>query len=707
MAELIYPDAGQWINALEAGQQAGMTQRRNAAATSAGGKMSAGDYQGAAADLYGAGDIQSGVAISRIGADQATQAHKLARQQAVQQKLAAGDIAGAYEDAGADPELIGALDKVAAHSKETTATLAGALQALKDPATGQWLPPELARARYQEIKPTLQARGIDPRMLDGFDPTPANLEAIQGQVLGLQEQLKMAAPKVVGKSLVTPQGKPLYTDPTYEKVGADETLIEVGAGGGGDGAPGASGGGGPAPAGGFDAVYHGFVAPHEGGYTAHDGNGSPANFGINQGANPEVDVSKLTPQAAQQILHDKYWIPSGAEKLPPALQAIQFDTAVNMGVGAAQSLLHQSGGDPAAYLKLREERYRAIAAADPSKASKLPVWLARNADLAAYVSGHGGGDGAELPGGAKVLFTGAAKGGGEDDINDAAIKLQASKYLQTGVVPPFGMGRAGTTARNKFYNEAAKQADELHLSSADLVSGAYTTKALGASLTQMQKSLEATQSYEKTAIANGELMLRLAPKGGGQTGIPVLNRWLQAGRKQIAGDPDVTMFDNAIGAYSEEYAKVMTGNLGNVAATDGARRDAAERLGKYAAQGQLRQGYDVMKEEMENRNRAQEAQVAGIQKKLRAGITPGSPEDVPGPDAGADGGAAPKPPGWSKQLTPAQQATVQGFATAQGAPGSEGNPYAPVNQAEYQKLPLGAWYVHPDGHVRHKLTAKP
>jgi hypothetical protein len=240
MAELIFPDAGQWINALEAGQQAGMTQRRNAAATSAGGKMSAGDYQGAAADLYGAGDIQSGVAISRIGADQATQAHKLARQQAVQQKLAAGDIAGAYEDAGADPELIGALDKVAAHSKETTATLAGALQALKDPATGQWLPPELARARYQEIKPTLQARGIDPRMLDGFDPTPANLEAIQGQVLGLQEQLKMAAPKVVGKSLVTPQGKPLYTDPTYEKVGADETLIEVGAGGGGDGAPGAS-----------------------------------------------------------------------------------------------------------------------------------------------------------------------------------------------------------------------------------------------------------------------------------------------------------------------------------------------------------------------------------------------------------------------------------------------------------------------------------
>jgi hypothetical protein len=694
MAELIFPDAGQWINALEAGQQAGMTQRRSAAATSAGGKMSAGDYQGAAADLYGAGDIQSGVAISRIGADQATQAHKLARQQAVQQKLAAGDIAGAYEDAGTDADLIGALDKVAAHSKETTATLAGALQALKDPATGQWLPPDLARARYLEIKPTLQARGIDPRMLDGFDPTPANLEAIQGQVLGLQEQLKMAAPKVVGKSLVTPQGKPLYTDPTYEKVGDTETLVEVGGGGGSEGGGAAAPtGAGPAPGGGFDAVYHGFVAPHEGGYTAHDGNGSPANFGINQGANPEVDVSKLTPQAAQKILHDKYWVPSGAEKLPPALQAIQFDTAVNMGVGAAQNLLQQSGGDPAAYLKLREERYRAIAAADPSKASKLPVWLARNADLSAYVSGQGGGAGAELPGGAKVIFAGSPKGAGENDINESAIKLQASKYLQTGVVPPFGMGRSGTMARNKFYNEAAKQADELHLSSADLVSGAYTTKALGASMTQMQKSLEATQSYEKTALANGELMLSLAPKGGGQTGIPVLNRWLQAGRKQIAGDPDVTKFDNAIGAFSEEYAKVMTGNLGNVAATDGARKDASERLAKYAAQDQLTQGYDVMKQEMENRNHAQEAQVAGIQAKLRAGITPGSPQDTPG--AGTT--AAPKANPQASWTAPQQAAAKR--ADANAAPGSQGNPFVPTTEAQYKKLPKGAHYIFTDGRV--------
>jgi hypothetical protein len=734
MAELIYPDAGQWINALEAGQQAGMTQRRNAAATSAGGKMSAGDYQGAAADLYGAGDIQSGVAISRIGADQATQAHKLARQQAVQQKLAAGDIAGAYEDAGADPELIGALDKVAAHSKETTATLAGALQALKDPATGQWLPPELARARYQEIKPTLQARGIDPRMLDGFDPTPANLEAIQGQVLGLQEQLKMAAPKVVGKSLVTPQGKPLYTDPTYEKVGADETLIEVGAGGGGDGAPGASGGGGagagpaaeaPVPTGGIYAQVgqlaaakgaqqpevdylkrlaqvesHGDPAAQNGrstglfqfhpdtfagvgGHNINDvGDQTQAALALQRRDRASLHSLGIEPTDANAyIMHQQG--PGGGRALltaPPEVNAVAALAPVYGNQKMAERAIVGNGGTP-----------------DMTAGEFVDMWRKRWANggapvqAGAGVSGAGGAGGA-LPGGAKVLFTGAAKGGGEDDINDSAIKLQASKYLQTGVVPPFGMGRAGTTARNKFYNEAAKQADELHLSSADLVSGAYTTKALGASMTQMQKSLEATQSYEKTALANGELMLSLAPKGGGQTGIPVLNRWLQAGRKQIAGDPDVTKFDNAIGAFSEEYAKVMTGNLGNVAATDGARKDASERLAKYAAQDQLTQGYDVMKQEMENRNHAQEAQVAGIQAKLRAGITPGSPQDTPG--------AAPPPPKANPQAswTAPQQAAAK-KADANATPGSQGNPFVPTTEAQYKKLPKGAHYIFTDGRV--------
>jgi hypothetical protein len=193
MADPIYPDAAEWINALEAGQRAGMTDRKNVAVRQAGGFMAAGDYQGAAKSLYGAGDFQDGSAIAAAGYAQTNQNDKLTRQKAVQEKLAAGDIAGAWQAAGTDPELQKGLEGVTAHAKETTGLLASALQALKGP-DGQWLPEDQARVKYHsEIAPLLiSQRQMDPAQVNNFEPTPGNLSAIESQVLGLKEQLGLA-----------------------------------------------------------------------------------------------------------------------------------------------------------------------------------------------------------------------------------------------------------------------------------------------------------------------------------------------------------------------------------------------------------------------------------------------------------------------------------------------------------------------------------
>ena len=137
----------------------------------------------------------------------------------------------------------------------------------------------------------------------------------------------------------------------------------------------------------FDKFYARFLAPHEGGYVENDGNAAPANFGINQGANPDVDVASLTQGQAKQILYERYWLASGADQMPPDLAAVHGDTAINLGLGAASDLLAQSGGDAGTYLDLREQRYRAIAAPDSDKAGYLPLWLARNDDLRSFVGG--------------------------------------------------------------------------------------------------------------------------------------------------------------------------------------------------------------------------------------------------------------------------------------------------------------------------------
>lgn len=144
----------------------------------------------------------------------------------------------------------------------------------------------------------------------------------------------------------------------------------------------------------------GHVLQTEGGYTAHDGNGQPANFGINQGANPDVDVKNLTQAGATAIYKDRYWNAIGADKLPNDIKMTAFDASVNQGVGWTKAALAKAGNDPTIFNQLRVQHYKDIAAADPSKAAFLPTWLNR-------VSGvqSGGAEGAPAADGSSMQTT--------------------------------------------------------------------------------------------------------------------------------------------------------------------------------------------------------------------------------------------------------------------------------------------------------------
>ena len=120
------------------------------------------------------------------------------------------------------------------------------------------------------------------------------------------------------------------------------------------------------------------VLETEGGYAATDGNsGAPVNFGINQKANPDIDVANLTREQATEIYRSRYWNAAGIDSAPAAVRGQMFDTAVNMGVETAKSLFKKSGGDPVKFAELRRERYQAIVDKDPSQAKYLQGWLAR------------------------------------------------------------------------------------------------------------------------------------------------------------------------------------------------------------------------------------------------------------------------------------------------------------------------------------------
>lgn len=259
--------------------------------------------------------------------------------------------------------------------------------------------PESLGAAYDSIMPILSGGlGMSPEEIvewkQMFVANPSILRNIDNE-------LRVIAP---GGALVRGQTE-VYRNPTARKFmqvrrgdgGVD--VIELptdgaGTGGGMTVASGVPSGTAPAAApagapGSADEAWN-FILPHEGGYAPSDANGKPVNFGINQGANPDVDVKSLTPDGAKQLFIDRYWNPSGAANLPAPLSTIHADTYY-INPSRAQEFLSRSGGDPTQYLQLRQAWHDRLVKQNPGKYGRFEkAWRNRVNDLGAIVAGGGG-----------------------------------------------------------------------------------------------------------------------------------------------------------------------------------------------------------------------------------------------------------------------------------------------------------------------------
>ena len=152
-----------------------------------------------------------------------------------------------------------------------------------------------------------------------------------------------------------------------------------------------------------------FVLRWEGGYVNHPADpGGATNKGVTQRVyddwrrrqgEPPRDVREITDAEVHAIYEADYWMPPRCDLLGRQLDLVQFDTAVNMGVGRAVKFLQQAVGcgvdgdfGPAtqkaaeacdlgstiiAYCDIREAFYRNLAQRRPQMQVFLKGWLNR------------------------------------------------------------------------------------------------------------------------------------------------------------------------------------------------------------------------------------------------------------------------------------------------------------------------------------------
>lgn len=291
--------------------------------------------------------------------------------------------------------------------------------------------------------------------------------------------------------------------------------------------------------------------------------------------------------------------------------------------------------------------------------------------------------------GGRSVAGSATAASAEGTLTTDAVEQAAERYLTNGALPPLGMGKTATLNRDKILNKAAEMEKASGRTGAEAVAAWAGVKANTTALAQLTKTRSMVESFENTARKNADLMLELAPRGGGQTGSPVINRWLQAGRKKVAGDADVSNFDIALGTFADEYAKIVSGATGAAGSTDASRAEAYDRLSKYATQGQLTGGIATMKKEMANRITSLKEQEA----QARSAIS-----GKPVPAELATDTASSR---W-RQFSQPQKATAQKYKGSGAKPGTIKNPETVLNDGEFAKLKPGAYFIHPDGSVRVK-----
>ena len=155
------------------------------------------------------------------------------------------------------------------------------------------------------------------------------------------------------------------------------------------------------------------------------------------------------------------------------------------------------------------------------------------------------------------------------------------------------------------------------------------------SLEKFIPQYDAITSFENNALTQGQRLVELANKVD-TTGVPVIERWIRAGRSAVAGDPDVTAFNTQLGIFAPEVAKILTNpNLTGVL-TDQSQKEVQKFLPDSLTAGQADRVVKLLTQDFASRHASIENQVQEIVDRMAKRGTPEG--EKPGARAALTGG---------------------------------------------------------------------
>ena len=199
-------------------------------------------------------------------------------------------------------------------------------------------------------------------------------------------------------------------------------------------------------------------------------------------------------------------------------------------------------------------------------------------------------------------------------------------YLATGgqVKPTFGGRGVGQKNNNTFRAGVAKVMRDANISPQDFATGRAAQKADSASLTSLTKLADNSKSFIGMMDKNINLVDSVLAKGGAD-GAPIINKYTQWLRGDVAADADVKNLDAALTAVSSEAAKLRSGSMGNTPTNEALQKEIRGQLNSAMSKGQISSMmHDILLKEGVNRSESYQEQINQITGRIGTGIVSSS-----------------------------------------------------------------------------------
>jgi hypothetical protein len=264
-----------------------------------------------------------------------------------------------------------------------------------------------------------------------------------------------------------------------------------------------------------------------------------------------------------------------------------------------------------------------------------------------------------------------AEAGDAGGLTPEAIEMTAEAALKDRMaLANIGRGNQGAKDLRAVMNKMAEKVKEGG-GGGGMVDRRATFAADKKSLDKLIPQFDAIEAFTNNTVAQGEALKGLATKVD-TTGVPVVERWIRAGRKNLKGDTDVTDFNAQLTLYRNEAARILTNpNLTGVLTVD-AMKEMRALMANEASAEQIVSAVNLLERDFARRRKSLVGQVEEIRHRMQHGTAPSEVTHQPanlGPGLGTTASRQPA------EIT---------------------------NDADYNALPSGTEFIAPDGSRRRK-----